>query len=641
MAGSFGQHRVSNRRPDQFHLASDYNLAMTFSFSALVRDCLFAGLILALFSFESSCEVSAQSRIDSDQITRSIVGRSGRGDQALGESIAALIRLDQADQANALIQRIEVEKSSPQQLATIHRSIGPSAQIQLLGSPSIDARSREILRKLADADRSDLTDPVALRKAAETILATDPSAPANRDAAARRLGGGGLAAVKAIVEQLMRSSPSANDTEALQIALQVDQRVGDALVPWIMYGNENQVARATGLLGRLTRDKNQLARMIGESIAGQRGMVGNRRSAFLDALDIQRGDHLAAAQDGQVDHVWLFDPAANDGASLTPMLTTAIEAMYRRDADLSAGMRRIFPPESPGFIKAVAMDLSYRVLIDPDWPDASQIKEIRSSIEQLGDESFVLQVYRAAKQIDDDPAVLACVRIATSSMADEVDVAHPTAQRLLVDALQSDIEQARFESAIALAKLIRRGETFANQSVAMAVLSEASRLEPLPTIVLVETRPEIIGSLENRIGKTSYQVEVVGSVDGLIRRLAIGGDIRMVLSKRQLVDMTPIEMVDRVHRIPNYSDLPIAFFRDPEIIDEVGIYIGTPSEPLSPDTLRSRFGKFEGTVRDIAYPRTPQTIDRLIDAASVSGRLPALNELDRRLYSQSAAELIR
>ena len=67
-----------------------------------------------------------------------------------------------------------------------------------------------------------------------------------------------------------------------------------------------------------------------------------------------------------------------------------------------------------------------------------------------------------------------------------------------------------------------------------------------------------------------YRTEVIGSVLQLEREIARGGDLRLVLSKTQLWDIPPVEMIDRVRRMPLGQNVPIVFYGDAASRDPVG-----------------------------------------------------------------------
>ena len=87
-----------------------------------------------------------------------------------------------------------------------------------------------------------------------------------------------------------------------------------------------------------------------------------------------------------------------------------------------------------------------------------------------------------------------------------------------------------------------------------------STLGNLPSAILVETRDDVVIRQESILSSVGYQVDVVGSVAQLQRRVVRGGDIRMILSKTELADASPIEMIDLVRRIPQGRDIPIVFY---------------------------------------------------------------------------------
>ena len=598
-------------------------------------------VVLAMMGICQPTVSVGQTTIDRGEIVRAILSRAQRNEAALGNAIATLTRFGEIQSAVSLVKTIDVAQRPPAELIAIQRAIGGDARLKLLADPAVDDAARAILRRLSDIDTAARTDPAALQSAVQTILSPQSTA-VEIAAATRRLDDGGTAAVAAIAGGLIKAQPPVSARReidartlriALRIALRIDDRFGDALVPWIIYGSPAASDRATDLLARLARDDNAIALAIGRF--RRRGVTDlaaaeTLSSAFVDS----RRDHLTMVDEGQSDEVWVFD---NESSSIRSVRTGRVEAVARRDADLAAGIQTVAPPVSSAMDHAIAADISYRVVIDPDWGDDATAKSYLSSHPSLRSAGSLRRVYEAAESLGDDAAVLGCIRLSAAVLGEDAggdgDLVRAS---LLTEVLSHPVEQIRFDAALGLAKI---QTPIAGQSAMMAVLAESATLPDRGVVILVETRPEIIGAIQSRMAGSPLDVEVVASGRALRQRLAGGGDVRLVLSKKQLPDITPIELVDRVVTMPGRGDVPVVFYREPPIDDELGIYTASGDPVLSPEVLIRRF-EDQTPVREIDYPRTTDAIVRLVRQTQRTRRVPPLSDADRRVYRDQAVRAI-
>ncbi len=126
--------------------------------------------------------------------------------------------------------------------------------------------------------------------------------------------------------------------------------------------------------------------------------------------------------------------------------------------------------------------------------------------------------------------------------------------------------------------------------------------------------------LEKILGDLGYQVDVVGSVAKLQRRVARGGDIRMILSKTELADYPPIEMLDLVRRTDRGRDIPILFYGwEPPGIGH---------------------GRWRAPTVLIERPASAAAFDGLLDTVERKRRLPAISVIDRQSFRAAATALL-
>ncbi len=189
----------------------------------------------------------------------------------------------------------------------------------------------------------------------------------------------------------------------------------------------------------------------------------------------------------------------------------------------------------------------------------------------------------------------------------------------LVQAASSPEPRVRYEAALAISRLAR-GAPFAGSSRVKYCLGEMRSLGDRPTALLVETRADVVLPLEQMLGELGYRVDVVGNVAQLQRRVAQGGDIRMILSKTELSDFPPIEMLDLVRRIDRGRDIPILFYGwEPPGIDR---------------------GRWTAPTVLIERPASTAAFDGLLDSVARRRRLPELSVIDRQSYRAAAMELL-
>jgi CheY-like chemotaxis protein len=246
---------------------------------------------------------------------------------------------------------------------------------------------------------------------------------------------------------------------------------------------------------------------------------------------------------------WSPDPQSSQPV---PTPTTAALAAQRRVVDQSRLLNRLGNLSSSASLTAVTADLAYRFQVDPlAVPD--QIDELR---QLWGDEMFTARSLSMiiGSAIDDDDlaaAVAAMSLVGPSNLGDRRDLLTTGSAALapLVAAVQHSVPQVRFEAALAVMRLEPRS-AFPGASIVIDRLNEMAALTRSPIALIVDTRVERESQIERLIASMGYRVEVANSVSGAIHQVALGGDLRLVISTSILPDRSVLELVDGVRRHP-------------------------------------------------------------------------------------------
>ena len=141
-----------------------------------------------------------------------------------------------------------------------------------------------------------------------------------------------------------------------------------------------------------------------------------------------------------------------------------------------------------------------------------------------------------------------------------------------------------------------------------------------PTVLLVETRPEVLTQLERIAFELDAEPEALHSIGALLRRVARGGDLRMIVSKTRLVDYSPLESIDMVRRLELGARVPIVFYGSK--------FAGVDSTRWNAQTLF------------IDQPMSAVALEGLLDQIDRERRLPQLSVLDRQRFRREASGLL-
>jgi predicted aconitase with swiveling domain len=159
---------------------------------------------------------------------------------------------------------------------------------------------------------------------------------------------------------------------------------------------------------------------------------------------------------------------------------------------------------------------------------------------------------------------------------------------------------------------------YAGSSMVRKTLAEMTSLGDQPTAILVETRPEVVIRVETILSKLGYATCVVQSVRELQRVIDRGGDIRLILSKIELSDLPPVEMVDLVRRTSRGKNLPILFY--------------------GPEDPALMWKRWDAPTVVTKMPSSAAGLYDVLDAVRRNRRLPSLTVIDRQHYRDTAEQ---
>jgi CheY-like chemotaxis protein len=570
-----------------------------------------------------------------DPLVRQLLEHANRGNLQRADAIASLAKLNRWPDVDRLLARTAGANVDEATLTEMFRRIGPTTLLQIKQRSDLSGPAQAGIDLIREAATKNLESADRLSQAIKQL---GSSRQDDQLQATRTLLSGGNASIQALVANAITEPPSEQRDNVLRTLVALGPGGLQALRQLALYGNPDARAAALDSLARIDRrghivdliaalhaaDATDSERNVATDHLQRLGEIPSR-SATVDALaNDLRQLHEAAREfdnDGQTTTTWIVDESRS-GVSHQSALE--LHAAYRDVYDAAARLHRLgeLPPDLNLAKFAVAM--GYHLLVDPDWGDPSQIDEIRQRYPDLMHANALSNVLRLALQSGDHAAAVGLIRLIdplsiTPDDRDELLRGTSGVPSPLVQATTSPEVRVRYEAALKVAELAG-ASAFAGSSQVRRTLQEMTRLSDHPIVILVETRPEVVISIESLLTGLGLQVDVVQTVGQLQRRIDQGGDVRLLIAKSNLADLSPIEMMDLIRRTDRGRQLPIAMF------GERMPYLGEPRWD-APTTW------IEGSV-------TMSSLQELFDLAQRGQRIPPLSILDRQRYRQSATELL-
>tara|TARA_R110002049_G_scaffold27321_2_gene94072 strand:- start:179199 stop:181166 length:1968 start_codon:yes stop_codon:yes gene_type:complete len=568
-----------------------------------------------------------------------------RGDLLAADSISALARIGRWHDVDRLLAEAAGRTLNDQTLAAMGDRIEPAVLMRIRLNQSLSEPSRTLIDKISLATKSANESPKRLRDAI-TKLGSDSRDV--RAAGLRELASGGRATTAELIRAIVADKPVAPRDDLLR-ALQTFGPDGvQGLRQLALYGQPEIRTRAIGSLVRLGGQSATIelitALHAADATDDERSAAANHLVAFdanetprglidLDTaigalqLDLQRKRQAAkqSVRNDQFTTLWSLN---DEGDGVTFQDIRAVLIPYREAADAAARLRRVGIRSTATTLDALNSDLGYRVMIDPDWGDDDQRELIADAYPIIHTVEGLSNALENAIEKRDDAALLGLIRL-VSHFTGPADAARllntaSTPVSPLVRASDHAIPSIRFEAAAAIASL-NNDAPYAGSSRVRRTLGEMQALGDLPTSLLLETRPEIIVQLEGLLSRIGHHVEVVGSGAELERRVAAGGDLRLIVSKTGIADMSAVEMADRVRRTPRGRELPILLY-------------GSPSPGLETDRWLN--GQSSAPIVQIDRPVSTDRMIQVRDLSQQRQQLPALSSIDRQRYQQIASDAL-
>ena len=626
---------------------------------------VFCLALLAIFVSEALCQFPGEppggpaGTSDSDEapgrpdeLVRQLESRAARGGTDRAEAIRMLARLGAWPQVDRWLSQI-TGVTEEAELAETARLIGNDMLLRISLRSEISDASRAAIKQLSAATKKFDQTPDRLRQAIDQLATggTDEVLAANRV-----LMSGGEASVQELVAAIVGGLSGKQPSRVLALLQALGDGGARALEQLSLYGNESARAASLQALSQLdpdlALDSLVCAGFAADATAEESGVA--RQSGVIPA-DFEPLDAIATLADRLDSLRKIADRTSNDSTPATLWSvaedrsgvqynrTTAIFQSYRDAYDAAQRLRRIggLPPAVQR--NALAADLSYRLMVDPDWGDASQLDEIRAAYPALTQPQALLKSIAVQRQLGDVPSVVGLLRLLSGTLqGDETSgwVIGLQQGRLddLVDCVRDAEPRIRYESATCIVELLKEQGSrlsFPGSSYFRATLSEMASLQQRPTAILIETRPAIALRQESILLQLGYEVRLVRSAIEAEREVARGGDLRLVVSKVEVADAVSSEVVDRVRRLPRGARVAIVFYSDVETHEKsvVRAEWETTSQRWTDEQTPAVFL--------VPLPGSPTALTEVLAEINGKRRLPALSVSDRVRFREVGAAALQ
>ncbi|MDF1844217.1 MAG: hypothetical protein P1U77_22495 [Rubripirellula sp.] len=616
--------------PLRFLLSSLFLLSLGLSVQA--QGDLFGGPNPFCTSAPAASAVADEQPVDSSPLTRQLLEHSGRGAVQKAMAISSLARTGRWAEANQLLSGATALDTPT--LARMYKEIGPALFLRMKQSDQLSDAAKSALERMASAATASAESSARLREAIDGL---DSASVDTRLAASRTLIRGGTTAVAELAAAAVSPSPSAPREIILRALIEFDAFGVAALQQLALYGQPDIRNRALQALGWIDRKGNIpifVSALFGKNASEaekqtamrQLERLSDRIPTLATSTQILEEDFLRlrmeANRTNNDDRTTLIWSVGADGQTVEAQPTTTMLAAYRDVANAGARLNRLegLPAELESAV--LTSDLAYRLIVDPDWGDAEQINEVRQAYGPIITPVGLSAALAESTRSDDHPATIGLLRLIDTANATDEDRAalltsHGAKPTPLVMAANHSIPQVRYEAASVVAAMAGQAH-YAGSSMVRKTLAEMTSLGDQPTAILLETRPEVVIRVETILSKLGYATCVVQSVRELQRVIDRGGDIRLILSKIELSDLPPVEMVDLVRRTSRGKNLPILFY--------------------GPEDPALMWKRWDAPTVVTKMPSSAAGLYDVLDAVRRNRRLPSLTVIDRQHYRDTAEQ---
>lgn len=575
---------------------------------------------------------ASDEEVDDSPLPNQLLEYSRRGNLQLADAIASLARTGRWSQVEQLLTQVARKNVDAATMAEMQRRIGSSLFLRMKQQTELSDNARQVLDQLAAATISQAESPERLRRAIDQL---DSQAPDTLLAAARVLLGGGNAAVAELVSAAVSDTPTAPRDVILRTLMKLGPGGTHAFRQLALYASPPVRGRAIESLARIDGNAHLAelltARHAADSTADEVSTATSALQRIGAGVPSRRAvlEYLVADFRSKQDRAQLMDnddqtittwSINDDRSGVTYAPSRQMLAAYRDVVDAGSRLRRIGGLTMNVVSEVLSADMAYRIILDIDWGDPDQVQAIRDAYGPAARGEALSDAIAVAIDHDDHAAAIGLIRLIdpAASMSDRSMLVRGTGALptpLVQAAASSSNPRVRYEAALAVA-MLSDGAPFAGSSRVQQTLAEMHFLGDQPSAILVETRADLIIPLEQILNQLGFQVNILGSVAQLQRRVARGGDIRMILSKTELIDASPVEMLDMTRRTDRGRDIPILFFG---------------WEPP-----RISHGRWNAPTLLIERPVSTAAFDGLLDRVERRRRFPALSAVDRQSFRAAA-----
>ena len=601
-----------------------------------MRTNVFWLLLLSFFQLLPGSALG-QDPSQQDEVVRQLESRASRGGDDLGTSIRTLARIGAWQAVDRWLTKVDSFDTQPD-LARTASLIGPDMLLRISLREELSKSGRSAINKMSTATKAEQESPARMQ---QSIALLGRGNVDEQLQAARVLRAGGNAAIKAIVDRIAKGTSAMNRTRLLKILDPMGPSGTQCLDQLALYGDETSRLNS---LSALVEQNNSLATRLSAAFAFDataREKTLAQASLVSDYPDVNAAQviqflteqlslatRLASTTPNDQTPATIWSIGA-DRSSVTSARSNNIYLKYRDAYDAARRLSRQKGISQEALRMAMIADLNYRVMVDVDWGDATQVNAFLSAYGNEVSVSGLSTALAEARRGSHAPAALGLIRVVDAMTVGSTSVksllsSDDGSPAPLVDAVHDPEPRIRFEAA----RVINSDSptNFAGASDVRKTLAEMSRLPDRPTAILIETRPFIALSQESILGQLGFEVRTVETAMAAERAIAKGGDVGLVVSKIRLADMRPTELVDRVRRLPRGAGVGIVFYDD-----------GDASErTVNLASLETTARRWKNTaspgVRVVPLPGDPTALSGVIRQMTLLKRLPSLTLADRRSY---------
>ncbi|QDV69458.1 hypothetical protein Poly24_31740 [Rosistilla carotiformis] len=503
--------------------------------------------------------------------------RYSQGDnQELALAIRGAVQISDWNQVAAFLDILNAKPLSDADAAVVANTIRANYLLRIQQHPELSDAQRAVIGKVIAGARKYAEDR---NRIGTQIKRLESTSPGERLDAISQLRSGGLAAVAELAAAYVSDPPLVARPQLLDVLGQFDDQGPLALRQFALYGKAAARGHALQALvaldvsgsmpdlvsayhGENANETERSAAEKGFAAAGLRGIPSSREAEIYLSQRLQRAIDLAsrATNDGRLQRIWQLDEAQK---ALQWQDVPQHVALAREAADAATRYRRLKDSDPEAQVAAELADLSYRLMTNPYYGSEADFAIRYGKQGPSQDQIVQLQkTLAAATQQRNEYAAIAAIRLLKQTATSKLMLSNGAAPTLLVETTMHSTPRVRYEAGIAAAEINYRGG-YSGSSDLLHRWLEMSALKRRPTALILEARKHLTRDKLSWLESLGYDVEVVGSVADLLRRIEAGGDIQLLLATSQPYDRQITETVDLIRRRPLGGEFPILIYCQP------------------------------------------------------------------------------